>query len=75
MSERQPQPRDIHWRDFTAKLPIDQHRQLVITLGAGLREARKAAQVADENGLVSDAQESLDLAIDWLTQARRALDK
>ncbi len=68
-----PQPDGLHWADFAARLPIQEHRQLVIALGAGLREARKAAQAAEENGLLQDVQESLDLAIAWLTQARKAL--
>ncbi len=67
------EPPDTHWRDFTAQLSDQEHRQLVIALGAGLREARKAAQAAEENGLLHDVRESLDLAIDWLSQARQAL--
>jgi hypothetical protein len=66
------QPPDTHWVDFTADLSDEQHRQLMVALGSGLQEAHKAAQIAADNGLVSDARASLDLAVDWLTQARRA---
>jgi hypothetical protein len=44
-----------------------------MALGAGLREAHKTAQVAADNRLMAAARDSVDLAMDWLTQARRLL--
>lgn len=70
MEREQP---NSHWHDFTAQLSDQEHRRLVVALGAGLREARKAAEAAYDNGRLEDVVTSLDLAISWLTQAQQAI--
>ncbi len=74
MTEREPpEPVGLRWTEFTACLSPTEHRRLVLALGAGLREARKAAEAAYDDGLLQEVVVSLDLAIEWLTQARRRI--
>ena len=70
MPEReQPQPPEQSWQAFTALLTEGEHRRLLISLGAGLQEARLASTVAIENGSVTEARDHLATALAHLSDA------
>lgn len=69
MTEREPDDQRPSWREFTAQLPEPDHQRLIIALGAGLREARLAAEIATENGSVAEARAHVATALAHLTDA------
>ena len=63
----------MRWTEYTATLPEAEHKRLVIALGAGLREARLASEVATGNGDADDARRHVITAIIQLRDALRML--
>lgn len=61
------------WREYAASLRPDDHRRLVLAIGAGLREARLASQVMTEDGDVAALRDHLAAAVTWLEDARALL--
>ncbi len=61
------------WRERMELLTAQQHTWVMIALGAGVREAALAGQVATDNGELADARRHLDAAIAHLTDVRDAL--
>lgn len=53
----------MRWSDFTARLTEQDHRRVIIALGAGLTAARQASEVATQNGEVEDARRHVQTAI------------
>jgi hypothetical protein len=58
------------WNAFTATLSENDHKRLVIALGAGLQEARQASAVATGNGLLEDARRHVATALAHLEDVR-----
>ena len=59
----------MRWSDFTATLSAADQVKLILALGAGLHEARRASEVATSNGEVEDVRRHLVTAIDHLADA------
>ena len=61
------------WNEYTATLRAADQRWLVVALGAGMREARKASEVATSNGVVEAARQHVATAISHLQDVQRLL--
>src|SRR5437762_2005896 len=63
------------WNEYVAGIEPQRHVRLAAALGEGLRAARRAAEVAADNGAVQDARLALDRAVEELSAARGLLDE
>ncbi len=61
------------WNEYTVTMSDEDHKRLVIALGAALRETRKASEVATGNGHVNDAREHVFTALAHLTDVAAVL--
>jgi hypothetical protein len=52
----------MHWKEYVAELGEEDHHLLLVLLGTGLRAARLAAQIAQEDGDVDELAERLRVA-------------
>jgi len=53
----------MNWSAYVATLAEAEHRRLLIALGAGLREARLASEVATLDGRIEDARRHVAVAV------------
>lgn len=61
--------------DPASVFSAEQHQRFLLAVEAGQRELRLAGEVLAESGIAVGIHRHLDLASEWLTEARRLLDE
>ncbi len=63
----------MQWSEFAAGLTEEDHRRLVLALGTGLHEARRAAEIADRDGDLDELRAHVAAALAWLNEIQAVL--